>query len=227
VPSCGLKKRTPSSVTFASLRRDTIWKLTSESATGRVLTKLVGSPTHHYLHPSAPKLGESRGPLQAPVRMLCGHDWNLCAPPIASSVACPGLRPLPHVSFMRHRDSIGFVQMVRVVQTQTTSRFFELIWRKAFQGSLRGYRHKDGEGYRAMRKMEGCGASFCDLRLRLDWSIDMGIGETSLSTFLEAQMSGPRASTQAPCLSFGETDVGNEKVERPAMQGSRLRCGPC
>jgi hypothetical protein len=117
--------------------------------------------------------------------------------------------------------------MVRVVQTQTTSRFFKLIWRKAFQGSLRGYRHEDGEGYRAMRKMEGCGASFCDLRLRLDWSIDMSIGETSLSTFLEAQMSGPRASTQAPCLSFGETDVGNEKVERPAMQGSRLRCGPC
>lgn len=27
VPSCGLRKRTPSSVTWASLRRETIWKL--------------------------------------------------------------------------------------------------------------------------------------------------------------------------------------------------------
>lgn len=27
LPSCGLRKRTPSSVTFESLSRDTIWKL--------------------------------------------------------------------------------------------------------------------------------------------------------------------------------------------------------
>jgi hypothetical protein len=38
---------------------------------------------------------------QAPVSMLCGHDCNLCAPPIASRVACPGLRPLRRV---RHQQ---------------------------------------------------------------------------------------------------------------------------
>jgi hypothetical protein len=32
------------------------------------------------------------------VSMLCGHDCSLCAPPMASRAACPGLRPLRRVS---------------------------------------------------------------------------------------------------------------------------------
>jgi hypothetical protein len=52
-PSCGLKNRTPSSVTLASFKRDTIWKLTPESARERSSMRLEGSPTHHYLYRSA------------------------------------------------------------------------------------------------------------------------------------------------------------------------------
>ena len=52
-PSWGLRKRTPSSVTLASLSSDTIWKLPLVSATVRASPRSKGSPTHHCLHQSA------------------------------------------------------------------------------------------------------------------------------------------------------------------------------
>jgi hypothetical protein len=35
---------------------------------------------------------------QVPVKILCGHDCSLCAPPTASSVFCPGFKPLCNMS---------------------------------------------------------------------------------------------------------------------------------
>lgn len=56
---------------------------------------------------------------RTPVRILCGHDWNLCAPPIASSVACPGFKPLPQWSESSQALSVRWnaSQVVCVVQT--------------------------------------------------------------------------------------------------------------
>lgn len=117
-PSWGLRKRTPSSVTLASFSSDTIWKLVLVlvSAAARWSTRWRGSPTHHYLQQSAPLLPPKYNRQRlAPVRMLCGHDWSLCAPPIASSVAWPGLSPLPHVSSSRCKNGLRAAQMVCIV----------------------------------------------------------------------------------------------------------------
>lgn len=42
---------------------------------------------------------------QVPVKILCGHDCSLCAPPTASSVFCPGFKPL-----QKHTKSVHGVQ---------------------------------------------------------------------------------------------------------------------
>jgi hypothetical protein len=109
-PSWGLRKRTPSSVTLASLSSDTIWKLVAGSAVAPSAATREGSPTHHYLHWSVSFIAGQQvlvGQRQAPVRMLCGHAWSLCAPPMASRAACPGLRPLRRVSRRQRHRQVG------------------------------------------------------------------------------------------------------------------------
>ena len=99
VPSCGLRKRTPSSVTCASFSRETIWKLRLSSAVA-IFRNVDVMHALHYLSPvSFPCPPHDCKLLAIPVKMLCGHDCSLCAPPIASSVFCPGLRPLSCLSY--------------------------------------------------------------------------------------------------------------------------------
>jgi hypothetical protein len=102
---------------------------------------------------------------RAPVRMLCGHDWSRCAPPIASSVAWPGLRPLGRVSWSRRRRRrrAVAVQMVGVVETQPTALVLELLGREALQRRLRGHGHEDGQRHRPVGQMERCCARLGDL----------------------------------------------------------------
>jgi hypothetical protein len=77
--------------------------------------------------------------------MLCGHDWSLCAPPIASSVSCPGLRPLSRVRTTFVVGRARGIQMVRVVEAEPAALVFELLGCQAFEGRLRGDRHEDGQ----------------------------------------------------------------------------------
>jgi hypothetical protein len=56
--------------------------------------------------------------------------------------------------------------MIGVVETEPTSCLRELLRRKAFERSLCRYRHEDGEGYRALREMQGRSAGFGDLNTR-------------------------------------------------------------
>jgi hypothetical protein len=130
----------------------------------------VGVPlTHHYLHRESAPLWSPAAHAwrRAPVSMLCGHACSLCAPPIASSVACPGLSPLPHVSHLgRVRASAAMaIQMVRVVQTQPTPLLLKLVGREALERSLRRNGHEDGKGHSSMRQMERCCARLGDLVL--------------------------------------------------------------
>ena len=86
---------------------------------------------------------------------------------MASSVACPGLRPLESVSrcVVVCGGGNSVVQMVRVVQTQSASLVFELLGGEAFQRGLRRNGHEDGEGHRPVGQMKrGC-ARFRDLKL--------------------------------------------------------------
>lgn len=85
VPSCGLRKRTPSSVTFASLSKLTIWNLiqvesNSESFITSSFLRLI-QRIEETTHP----------PLS--VKMLPFQPCKACAPPTFSIVSCPGFRP--------------------------------------------------------------------------------------------------------------------------------------
>lgn len=40
------------------------------------------------------RISVKEGIEDVPVKMLCGHDCSLCAPPTALSVFCPGFNPL-------------------------------------------------------------------------------------------------------------------------------------
>jgi hypothetical protein len=60
------------------------------------------SLTRHYLPSSVSCIAAELVPMEqsnSPVSMLCGHDCSLCAPPMASRAAWPGLRPLRRVSY--------------------------------------------------------------------------------------------------------------------------------
>ena len=100
--SCGLRKRTPSSVTWASWRRDTIWKLgggcQSSCRSARVWSFAIGERETYpplSVSPSQPQIHKTtKQATQLPVKILCSHPCNLCAPPTASSVFCPGFSPL-------------------------------------------------------------------------------------------------------------------------------------
>lgn len=98
-PSWGLWKRTPSSVMWESLRRETIWNLDgglafwpeSDFPTGEAyMPATVFTMVHQRRWVQLGAMGRH----DRPVRMLCGHDWNLWAPPSLSRTAWPGLRPL-------------------------------------------------------------------------------------------------------------------------------------
>lgn len=114
--------------------------------------------------------------LHAPVSMLCGHDWNLCAPPMASNVAWPGLRPLDSC---QKRDSFVFlrecgIQMVRIIKAEPASLLLELLRRQALERRLRGDWHEDGERDGAVGEVECRRAGFCDLGYVLAWSMNAG-----------------------------------------------------
>lgn len=81
-PSWGLRNRTPSSVTLASLSRETIWKLHREH--GQLDYRVCASR-------------RSYPPLS--VKRFRSHPCNLCAPPTASSTSCPGFNPRWYVLF--------------------------------------------------------------------------------------------------------------------------------
>lgn len=56
-------------------------------------------------------------------------------------------------------------QMICVVETEFTPCVLELLGRKAFQGGLGRDGHEYGKWYRAMGKLECCGAGFRNLHL--------------------------------------------------------------
>jgi hypothetical protein len=62
-------------------------------------------------------------------------------------------------------DAGSVVQVVCIVKTQSTTLFLKLIWSEAFEGSLRGYRHEDGEGHRPVGQMKRSCARLRDLKL--------------------------------------------------------------
>lgn len=99
------------------------------------------------------------------MRILCGHDWSLCAPPIESSAACPGLRPLHDVrcGSSRRRHGGVVVQVVCVVQAESTALVLELFGRETLERSLCGYGHEDGEGHGAVGQMQRCSTRLGDL----------------------------------------------------------------
>ena len=145
--SWGLRKRTPSSVTFASCSRETIWKLESfdQLLALPYAMRTSGELTLHCLaHKSVDPLSKpdikTAMTLHLPVKILCGHDCNLCAPPTASSVFCPGFSPLCSVSSVVVRlssrpacASWWFVQVVCIVQAQPTARLFKLLRRQTLE----------------------------------------------------------------------------------------------
>jgi hypothetical protein len=93
--------------------------------------------------------------VESPVKMLCGHDCNLCAPPTASSVFCPGFNPLhcnvlvrTEVKIARHRQRLvrpNNSQMISIVQTKPTPRLLKLLGRQPLETSLRSHGHEDGQ----------------------------------------------------------------------------------
>ena len=82
--------------------------------------------------------------------MLCGHAWNLCAPPMASNTACPGFRPLAIVRLLPRPLDHSDIQVICVIETQSASLFFKLLRAQAFERCLCGHRHEDGEWNRAV-----------------------------------------------------------------------------
>jgi len=167
VPSCGLRKRTPSSVTCASFSSDTIWNLSRCQL--NVDVNVGYDATHpplsaHDSESAACLRSWSKFPLLIPVRILCGHDCNLCAPPTASRVFWPGFRPLINVSVAKIPGSNGGIQMVRIVQAQPAASLLKLLWREAFQRSLRCHGHEDWQLEWAMREVQDRRAGLCCLR---------------------------------------------------------------
>ena len=108
---------------------------------------------------------------EVPVKILCGHDCNLCAPPTASSVFCPGFSPLHNTRSASHpsdpypkkksssspsslRSEQFRVQMISIVQTQPTPRLLKLLRRQALERSLRGHGHEYGQRHGAMWEVQ-------------------------------------------------------------------------
>ena len=115
VPSCGLRKRTPSSVTLASLRRLTIWNLVNT-------TKMLVSP-RITLHPHPP--------IDSPTT-------------ISQYIAAPSLQIVSTSNLLQRLLSWLESQMIGVVQTQITPGPGKLRGCKAFERGLSSDWHKNG-----------------------------------------------------------------------------------
>ena len=111
-----------------------------------------------------------------PVKILCGHDCNLCAPPIASSVFCPGFNPLNYISVSERKSKWQIPppnsppsptprnsQMISIVQTKPTTRLLKLLRSQALETSLGSDGHEDGQLDRAMWKVQDCCPGFGSL----------------------------------------------------------------
>ena len=153
------------------MRSETIWKLSdrSQSWPETVLVEIIYPPLSIDLVSFD---YHDEGSMEIPVKILCGHDCNLCAPPTASSVFCPGFNPLHNTRSASRRPTRDQnhilprpacdcdlrekfrLQVICIVQTQPAPRLLKLLRRQALERSLRGHGHEYGQRHGAMWEVQ-------------------------------------------------------------------------